>query len=226
MDNNDFNIGNENGVSKSILNKKIVIIGIGVLIILVLLYLLFNNLANNKTYYISYKTPSIMYMGEPLDIPVELKGSQKRINGVTTSFFSKSDGIVELPETEFYGENGSVLIMPLAPGEEDIVMVSTIGADKYNKVLATKTMHITVCPKFDTSLINQHEITLKKGYVKNLHINFGSKKCSEIVTYETDNSSVLSVTQEGVIRTLRVGKAKIIISNGSSIIEIVVNVIN
>lgn len=221
-------IESEKEPNRFALSKKLLItVGIIIAIVIIVLFILLNNNNTKKnSYSLEIEAPSIMYIDEPLAISVKLNCLEKYTEKAQTSFFSTEENIIELPESDFYGKTGTIYITPLAPGKDKINVVSAIGVDKYSKELTKKAISITVCPKFDNSLINEKEITIKKGFIQNLNIEFGEKECSEIITYETDNSSILSVTQDGNVKGLTPGKAKIIISNGSNDIEVLVNVID
>lgn len=224
--NNDFNVENEKkDGDTSTFVKKIIIIAIIAIVLFVILLLLRNNTKNNSNnYIIEFDAPSVIYIDEPIEIPVKLKGSTKDIGEITTSYFANNENIIELLDNEFYGKNGSVYIKPLSIGKDEITFVSTTGVDKYTKTLDKKTMHITVCPKFDENLISTKQITINKGTTTKLNINFGDEECSKIITYTSTNKYVASVSPYGEIKGESTGTAQIIISNGSNSITVTVNV--
>lgn len=207
--------------NKLLLNKNVLIIVI-ILVIIGLIILLYSLKGNN--YSLEVEAPSIMYIDEPLDISVKLNGSEKYKDEAETSFFSEDDTVIELLETEFYGESGFIPIKPLSIGRDKINIISTIGADKYNKTLASKTIPIIVCPKFDDSLLTTKMIYIKRGQTYNLNINFGEKECSEIITYESKNNKIAQVNSSGEIKGIFLGQTQIIIHNGSADIVVYVNI--
>ena len=226
MRNNDFSDEEIAVTNKRIINKKNVVIILFIFTISLIGFLWFNKSSNIDGYFIKFEAPSIIYVGEPVDILVELKGPDKYLNESTTSYYSEKEGIIYLPEDEFYGKNGSIFINPVSVGEDSISIASTIGADRYTKELATKTMQITVCPKFDNTLVKTQTIVIKKGFAQNLGIDFGPQKCSEIVTYKSSNPNIAVVSEDGIVSGKELGKTSIVVSNGSSNITIDVNIIN
>lgn len=226
-DNENYNLNdNQAKINRFSFNHKIVIIVIAITILLILIYMYFNNSSKDKKCSIELKAPSIIYIDRPVDIPVKLKGLDKYTKDSMTSFFSDSDDVINLPENEFYGKEGSILIKPISIGEDNISIISTIGTDKYTKELNTKQIHITVCPKFDNGLIKEQEVSIKKGTVKSLNIDFGPIKCSEIITYESNNTNTASVDENGLVTGVNTGNTDIIISNGSNNIITSINVID
>lgn len=224
MDNGEFyNESEINKKSRFEFDKRILVAI--VIIVLIGLIILFYSLKSNK-YSLEVEAPSIMYIDEPLDIAVELKGSEKNVQDSTTSFYTEDEGIIEIFENEFSGKSGVMPIKPLALGKDKIHIISTIGADKYSKVLAKKTIPIVVCPKFDENLLSSKIINIKRRETQNLNINFGETECSQIITYESQNKNIAQVSTNGEVKGVFKGQTQILIQNGSSNLVVYVNVID
>lgn len=225
MYNNDFNIEyEEDNKKKIVLNKKTIIIITVIIAFIILMFLVLNKKEENK-YSISVESPSIMYIDKPIGIEVKINGDTKNLELLETSAYLETEGIIELTESWFSGEKGLIQVKPLSLGKEKITISSTEGADKYIKELASKTINITVCPKFDDNLVLEKELTIKKGQTKAIDINFGDEECSLIALYESINPSIAKVDENGIVKGINYGRTLINITNGINNITIYVNVI-
>lgn len=232
MNDNGFYVNNDNQdvlknnfvTKKSIkFNTKYILIGVLVLILVLgIVYLLFFNSSSNSKYELEIDPPSIMYMEEPLDIPIKVLGKESKVDESITSFILGDESIIELLETEFFGEEGSITITPVSPGKEKVHIMTTIGVDEKSKTLAEKDLNVVVCPKFDDNLLTEKNVTLQNGSTKSLDIDFGEDECSEIVTYDSTDTNIVTVDDNGIITGVNSGTASIRVFNGTT--NIIVNI--
>lgn len=229
MDNNDFYFGDNEAVEvkkESLFkNKKIIVVSI-VLFVCIIGFLIVSHVLKGDNYALNIESPSIIYLGEPIGIEVKLNGSDKYLDEAETVAFAEDDEIVDVDADGFYGEKGVIRVEPLSTGKSKIIFSTSVGADKYSKELANKTIDITVCPKLDESLIKQKQLVIRRGITQNLNIDFGDKECSSIITYESSNSRIVSVDENGNIKGLNSGLASVVVSNGLDKISVLAQVID
>lgn len=231
MNNNGFyiNVDNQEVLDNNMIvenrkfNTKYILIGVLVLILIFgIVYFLLINPGSNSKYELEIDPPSIMYMEEPLDIPIKVLGNKRRIEDSVTSFILRNDSIISLLETEFIGENGSITITPVAIGKDKVHIITTVGADEKSKTLVEKDLNVVVCPVFGDNLLSSKEVTLQRGSTSSLNIDFGEKECSEIVTYDSTDTNIVTVDDNGIITGINSGTASIRVFNGTT--NIIVNV--
>lgn len=229
MNEEDMTFENEEETKKKS-SKKGLLIGLIVIVaivIAVIAYIMFKEPESQKVigkYKINFDNPVVIYIDEPLDIPVKLETKEKDTEEVKTTLTTEDD-IISIKDGEFYGKSGSILIEPLSPGEASVDIVSSIGADKYSQVLTTKTMNVVVCPRFDDKLLQKKEIIVEKGSTRNISLNFSNNECYKYVTFTSENPYVLTATDEGEITGLNEGITTVSIYNGTETIQLIVNVV-
>lgn len=231
--NNDEFYPEESEVEKKGFNKKLLflIIGIVFVIALVLYFVLpkpgYVDYDYKKAKYkISLEGPSVLFVDRPMNYLIKLKGSKQYIDDVVTSYYAKSDDVVELLEDEFYGSSGSVTITPLKEGEDDINIYSVLGVEGDSSEVAQKTMHVIVCPKFDNSLYDYKELSIVKGDIQDISIDFTNDNCKKPITYESSDTNVVTVDEDGMLTAKSVGSSEITVSNGVDTILLTVNVVD
>lgn len=203
-------------------NKTIIIIIIAIIVLIVIVLLLKDT--KNETCSIEIANPIVMYMDEPLDIPVKIKSSTTDTNEIMTFATPTTDEIITIEESDFTGSKGSFLIVPQQTGEEEIDIISSIGVDKYSKTLNTKQTKVIVCSKFDENLLHEKNILVRPNETSKLKLNFENDSCYKYITYESEDEQIATITNDGTITGITPGTTKIIISNGTEPIYVNVNV--
>ncbi len=206
--------------------KTVIIITIIVTIIIVSGTLLLKESDKTITekYTIEIDNPIIMYMNEPLDIPITVKGPKKNINEVMTFATSKTEEIVTVDDNDFAGSKGSVLIEPITIGEDDINIVSTTGADKYAQTVGKKKVRVIVCESFDDNLVTSKQMTLSIHSVSKPVLTFTNKNCYKYISYKIEDERIAEVHEDGTVVGLAVGKTTLTVDNVTNKIVININV--
>ncbi len=203
-------------------NKTILIIIIAMIALIVVVLLLKDT--KKETCTIEIDNPIVMYMDEPLDIPVKIKSSTTDTNEIMTFATPSTDEIITIEESDFTGSKGSFLIVPQQTGEEELDIISSIGVDKYSKTLNTKQTKVIVCSKFDENLLTEKNILLRPNETSELKLNFENDSCFKYITYESEDEQIATITDDGTITGIAPGKTRIIISNGTEPIYVTVNI--
>jgi hypothetical protein len=198
-----------------------------IIIVLVALYFVFFHKEKHSGS-LKLDNQIVLFMGEPLDIPIEVNASEEIMDDISTAYFSESEDIVELSnessEEFFFGTKGVIKVNPLSVGEDDISIVSTYGTDKYSEVLDTKNIHAIVYPKFDKNLLSKQIINLTQATIGRIDLNLTNNSCLKNIRYTSLNSSIASVDANGLVSGIKKGKALVKVSNGSNSFDVVVNV--
>ena len=220
---------NPNKKHKTIeLSKKNIIIVILIVIVVFIVGILILKEPTKKNYgkyTVKTENPVVIYMDEPIDIPITIKGSKEYLEEVMTYISPRTGDIVEIPDDILSGNKDTILINPISAGEDTIDIVSSIGVDKYTQIVAKQKIHVIVCPKFDSSLLQEREFTITNNTSSSIKLNFNNKKCYKYITFQSDNENIASVDDNGVITAINKGKTAITIDNGTKTINLIVNVI-
>ena len=168
----------------------------------------------------------VIYMNETAIIPIELEGPDEYTKEAMTELISNSDDMVILETEEFEGKKGSIPIKPLSMGQVDIDVYSTIGVDKYSRLLTNKTMHVIICNALTDNVLFNKQINIKKGKTETISLNFQNNNCFKHITYKSENPSIATVDTMGKITAIKKGKTSITISNQNNSVSLLVNVTN
>ena len=229
MENNDEYYVEKIKKRKKLFSDKTVIVILVVVILataIICSFLYFGKSSSYEKAFFDIKGQTVMYVGESTDILVKLIGSSDSIKKSTTSYYADSDDVISVLSSDFYGKSGSITVTPLAEGEDDIHIYTTIGAQSNTKTIATEKIHVIVCPKFDENLLEEKEIVIKKGSSQSVSVSFANDKCSEIVSYSSDDDSIVSINGDAIITAVSTGTTNINIFNGVSTITLPVKVID
>ncbi len=224
--NDDIYYENDTPKGKIVLSKKVIVIIVLIVTVLcVLLYFLFHD-SDNETASMKLKGTDVLYIGEPTNILIDLKGNAELLKAATTSFYAADDDVVYINSYEFYGKSGSMTLVPIETGEDNVYIYTTVGAESTTKTIADKVIHVTVCPKFTENLLSEKEIVLSKGETQDININFDNSKCLKRVSYTSLDEDIIDVDALGSITAHEVGNTNVVISNGVNSITLAVKVID
>lgn len=206
-------------------NKIIVIIAI-CLAIFIVLFLVYNYLVKPLfTYTFDNEIPSTLYIGESAEIKTSFEGRQT--NKFSSVYSLDNDYTMFLLKDKIDSLNGNNVIIPIQEGVNRLSVTGVFNADKASeKVITSKKYSIFVCPSFDLSLFPFHGISLTKGSVYNLDIDYGEGDCSKDINYKSTNNTVMSVNSSGVITGLSSGTANLVVNKGGKNIVVPVYVTN
>ena len=214
------------------LNKNLLLFigGIILAILIIILVIVLIKAHINSSYKAKVIIPDIVYIGETANVSVVSQGKKnldqtKTIFSVSTVNNSKDkDKKVVLKNAfsilndEMKGKEVTNSIVPIQEGISKLSVKSTLGKRK----LATVEKEVAVCPEFTSDLLLFKNISLVKDTKYDLKIDFGEEICGKGITYESSDAEVFTVSEEGQISALKVGKAILTIRKGSR--EISVNV--
>ena len=207
------------------LNKKFLMFigGIIFAIIFIVLIIILWISHINSSYKARVIIPDIVYMGETADVSVVAQG-KKDLNQTKTEFTVstvnsskyKDEKVVlkksfSILEDEIKGKEITNSIVPIQEGISKLSVKSTLGKRK----LANVEKEVAVCPAFTSDLLLFKSISIVNDTKYNLNIDFGEETCGRGVTYESSDTEIFTVSDEGQISALKVGKAILTIKKGS-----------
>ena len=200
------------------INKKMLMFVGGIIAAILLIVIIIVVIVSrvNASYKAKVIIPDIVYMGETANISVQAQG-KKDINLTKTKFSvstvapTKEDSKKKIkPRQAFYvldeelkGQSVTNTIIPIQEGVSTINVVSTLGKRK----LANEKKDVVVCPAFNANLLMFKDLYLVKDAKYSLNIDFGNELCSEGIQYESSNSDIFTVDEEGQITPIKIGTA-------------------
>lgn len=205
----------------STINKRAVIVIIGILfLILVIVLLISAYVAKNRaSYYSEIIAPEIIYMGETGNISVMAKG-KKNLDQTTTTFKSDNPDIVSVLDEKLQGKDVLNTLVPVQEGKTTIEIDSKLN----NKTMAKEKRKIIVCPAFNNDLLLTESISLVEGTVYDLVTDFGEPECSKDIKYESSNEEIATINNQGRVTGVKPGKAIVTLRKGARSISINVEV--
>ena len=187
---------------------------------------LFGNNRVISNYELSVDTSNVVYMGESANLSVvnNGKGNLERIN---TFFDLKNEYTFFVLNDRAVGSKVTNTIVPIQEGVGGIEIFSTYkNLNDVSKAVAKEDLNITVCPKFDSSLLLSNVLSVTKGSTYNLDIEFGEGACSNNIEYKSSDVNTMIVSDDGVIKGINIGTTELIVSNGEKSFSVPVTVTN
>ena len=198
----------------STLNPRMLLVMGFVLLILVFCFIIiFSSIKkNNSLYYSEVLIPDVVYVGETFSMTVinHAKGSDD-VSKAVVSFENSNSMILEMLDKESGGAVVNNTIIPVMEGKTKISVKATLGKKK----LTDYSKEVVVCPSFDSGLVLGGSISLVKDNVYRVNIDFGDKRCSEGISYESSNKNVMTVDASGNIKGNAVGTTILTVKKGN-----------
>ncbi len=213
-------------------NKKMVaLIGgiiFGILLIIGIVFLVISHI--DSGYKAKVVIPDIVYMGENANVLVVAEGRRNLENTVTSfeAYYDTQDvndenniisnDVLSFTQDKIKGREVMNTIIPNQEGTAIVRVASKLG----DKKLVDVKKKVVVCPAFDSDLLLFKNISLVKATKYALKIDFGNEACSKDIVYESGNSEIFNVNNEGQILALKPGQSVLTIKKGSK--EMFINV--
>ena len=213
-------------------NKKMVaLIGgiiFGILLIIGIVFLVISHI--DSGYKAKVVIPDIVYMGENANVLVVAEGRRNLENTVTSfeAYYDTQDvndenniisnDVLSFTQDKIKGREVMNTIIPNQEGTAIVRVASKLG----DKKLVDVKKKVVVCPAFDSDLLLFKNISLVKATKYALKIDFGDEACSKDIVYESGNSEIFNVNNEGQILALKPGQSVLTIKKGSK--EMFINV--
>ena len=195
----------------SSLNKTMIflIAGVALALLIVIIGIVLYIHSVNKSYVSKIVAPDVVYMGETADITVTAEG-KKNLNKTVTTFKSKNSIVAGVLEDKLTGKEVRNTIVPSQEGTAEIEINSKLG----KRQMAKEIKKVVVCPAFNTDILLVENVSVVKDGEYELKIDFGDELCSQGVTYETSDDSIITIDEKGVAKGVGVGKAILTIKKG------------
>lgn len=164
-------------------------------------------------YDIFVEAPETIYMGESATINVESIGNDKT-KEKNNYFELNNDYLFYVLDHRLTGNKVSNTIVPISEGTGGIDIFSSLKdvdeiRDDYFKA---ERVNITVCPSFNSDLLMSPQLSVVKGTYYQLNTDFGLGECSKDIIYKSNNNSIMTVTDSGLIKGIKPGKTELVIS--------------
>ena len=199
-------------------NMKIVIIVVIFILILIIFLCLKGCSSKSKLSSVTIDAPDVIYIGE------ETKFETKSDGGSNVKFdFSLSDSnLATLKDTSLTGETVTNYITGSTSGEVAINVSATSGKNNISQY-----KNVYICEKLSADKIILKTLTLRENqefFLKD-NLNLGVTGCYNNISYSSSDSSILSISDNGIARAEKTGTATITVSSGSNSATFVINVL-
>ena len=207
-----YDESSNNGIKDFINNNKKIVILVLIIVVFIIIFLLLRGCtAGSKVNSIVVKSDDIIYVGEESNIEVEASGS----NTAETKYNFKlsNDALANLKEKEMSGSKVTNTVVAQNSGKLTIEVNASLG-----KTNAKNSKNILICKRLNDSSVIIEKLTLKKGrkiYLKD-NLSLGVSECFNNLTYTSSDTSVASISGDGIVTANKPGSSTITISNGSS----------
>lgn len=203
----------------------VVIAGIFLIVFVIVFMVVLSIVKSNKAYTADIIIPDIVYMGETSNIHVLAKytGQTKPKKDITNteSVFSTDDNkTLYILNEKIKGSSPINTIIPIQEGRTVVNVTSKLDG----RTIGSAKKEVVVCPAFDNSLVQVKRISVMKGSVYDLKIDFGEEECARGVTYSSSNEDIAKVDENGSVTGVKVGKSILTMRRGTRSISITIEV--
>lgn len=202
-------------------NKKIVILVLLIVIFVIILLMLRGCSARGKVNSIVLKSDDIIYVGEESSIEVEASGSNA--DKTKYDFKLSNDTLASLKEKEMSGGKVTNTITAQNSGTLNIEVNASLG-----KTSVKNNKNILICKRLNDNSVIIEKLTLKQGrkfYLKD-NLSLGVSGCSDNLTYISSDTSVASISDDGIVTANKKGNSTITIFSSYSEVTYTIEVVD